>query len=105
MTSIVKPSSWFPPLFGLWFGLVDHGRAWRRFDHRSFWPSGRFSAWFGRTSRGTQLCHNFVHRPAHLLRTGWTLTRLPGTQTGLHLWTGQHQLIMYNGDDLAPAFK
>lgn len=105
MTTIVKPLSAFPALFRLRFGLVDHRMAWCRLDHRSLWSSRRFSAWFGRTSRRSQLRHNFSHRPTYLLWTGWTLTRLPGSQDGLHLWTRQHQQIMHNGHDLTPAFK
>ena len=72
---------------------------------RAFWPSGRFSAWFGRLSRRPQLCHNFAHRPTHLLWRSFPLTRFPGSQRRLHLWTGQHQLIMHDSDDQAPAFK
>src|SRR6266571_8723898 len=105
MRSVLRPSSPFATLFRPRFGLVDHRIAWRGLDQRSFWPSGRFSAWFGRSSRRSQLCHNFSHRPTHLLWTGWTPTRLPGSQHGLHQWTRQHQLIVHDGDDLAPAFK
>ncbi len=105
MTTILKPSSLFAPLFRSWFGLVEHRIAWRRSDDRPFWSSGRFSAWFGRWSRRSQLCHNFSHRPSHLLWRSFPLARLPGTQQGLHLWTRQHQVIVNNGDDLARAFK
>src|SRR5438874_2100455 len=103
MTTNLKPSSAFATLFRPWFGLVDHWIAWRRSDTGAFLPSRRFSAWFGRLSRGTQLWHDFGDRPAHLLRTGGTLAGLPGTQLGLHLWTGQHQVIVHNGDDLVLA--
>ena len=105
MTPILRLSSSFATLFCSWFGLVDHRIAWRGWDHRSFWPSARFSAWFGRSSRRSQLRHNFSHRPADLLWRSFTLGRLPGTQRGLHLWTRQHQVIVHNGDDLTPAFK
>src|SRR6266516_1434027 len=105
MTPIVKPSSAFAPLFGSWFGLEDHRRAWGWSDESPFLSPRRFSAWFGRSGRRSQLCHNFGHGPTHLLWTGRTLARLPGTQRGLHQWTGQHQLIVHKGDDLTPAFK
>src|SRR6266852_22198 len=105
MTTRVKPLSAFAALFRLRFGLVDHRMAWHRWDQRSLWSSRRFSAWFGRTSRRAQLRHNFGHRATDLLWTGWTVTRLPGSQDGLHLGTGQHQQIMHNGHDLTPAFK
>src|SRR6266852_9195225 len=59
----------------------------------------------GRSSRRSQLHHNFGHRPAHLLGRSFALTALPGTQTGLHQWTRQHQVIVHDGDDLTPAFK
>src|SRR6266568_4288205 len=95
MTVIVSNSSAFATLFRPWFRLVDHWIAWCR----------RFSAWFGRSSRRSQLHHNFGHRPAHLLGRSFPLARLPGTQRGLHQWTRQHQLIVHDGDNLTPAFK
>src|SRR5260370_19204646 len=105
MLTVLRLSSPFATLFRPRFGLVDHRIAWRVWDHRSFWPSGRFSAWFGRPGRCAQLRHNVGHRPAHVLRTRWPLVGLPGTQRGLHLWTRQHQVIVHDGDDLTPAFK
>src|SRR5258708_1780976 len=105
MLAVLRSSSPFATLFRPRFGLVDHRIAWRGLDHRSLWPPARFSAWFGRSSRRSQLRYNFGHRPAHLLWTRWTLAGLPGTQPGVHLWTRQHQVIVHNGDDLAPAFK
>jgi len=105
MRVLVRSSSVFATLFGSRFGLVDHPKAWRWSDHRSLWSSARFSAWFGRTSRCPQLRHNFQHRAAHLLRAGWTLARLPGTQHRLHERMGQRQLIVKDGHNLTPAFK
>ena len=105
MTVIESTSSAFAPLFRPWFGLVDHSMTWCRFHDSPLLSSRRFSAWFGRPSRCSQLHHNFGHRPAHLLRRSFSLTALPGTQTGLHQWTRQHQVIVHDGDDLAPAFK
>jgi len=105
MTTILKPSSTFAPLFRSWFGLEDHRIAWRRSDDSPLLSPGRFSVWFGRSSRRCHLCHKFGHRPAHLLWRSFTLGRLPGTQRGLHQWTRQHQVIVHDGDDLTPAFK
>src|SRR5229473_7279451 len=105
MTPMVKPLSAFAALFRLRFGLIDHRMAWRRFAQRSLWSSRRFSAWFGRTSRRAQLHHNFRHRSPDLLWTGWPVTRLPGSQDGLHLWPRQDQQIMHDGHDLTPAFE
>ncbi len=105
MTTTLKPSSPFAMLFRSRFGLVDHRIAWRRFDQCSFLPSGRFSAWFGRLSRRSQLCHHFGHCSPYLLWRSFPLARLPWAQRGLHLWTRQHQPIMHDSNDLAPAFK
>src|SRR5712692_8386839 len=105
MTPIVRPSSAFATLFWLWFGLAYHRMAWRTVDQRPFLPSGRFSAWFGRLSRGSQLRHNYGHRAAKLLWTGRTRDRFPGTQFCLNLWARQHQVVMHDSDNLTPALK
>src|SRR6266852_9282488 len=105
MAARVSTSSAFTTLFRPWIGLVDHPIAWCRFYNGPLLSSRRFSAWFGRPSRRSQLHHKFGHRPAHLLGRSVALTALPGTQTGLHQWTRQHQVIVHDGDDLAPAFK
>src|ERR1700687_1448690 len=105
MTAIVSTSSACTTLFRPWFGLVDHSIAWCRFHDGPFLSSRRFSAWFGGSSRRSQLRKKFGHGPSHLLRRSFALAALPGTQTGLHQWTRQHQVIVHNGDDLTPAFK
>src|SRR5713101_6570619 len=105
MLPVLRPSSAFALLFLPWFGLVDHAMTWRTFHDGPFVPSRRFSAWFGRPSMRSQLRHNFGHGSSHLLRGSVALTALPGTQTGLHQWTRQHQVIVHDGDDLTPAFK
>src|SRR5260370_12404485 len=105
MTVILRSLSSFAPLFRPRFGLVDHLIAWRRSDQRPLWSPWRFPAWLGRASRRSHLCHNFSHRPTHLLWRSFPLARLPGSQHSLHQWTRPQQLIVHDGDDLAPAFK
>src|SRR5437868_3749179 len=105
MRPVVRLSSAFATLFWLGFGLVDHPVAWRRSDHSPFLSSGRFSPWFGRLSRRSQLRHNLGHRAAHLLWSSFPLAALPGTQLCLHLGTRQQQVIVDRGHDLAPALK
>ena len=105
MTSMVSTSSAFATLFGPWFGLIDHRTAWRTFHDSPFESSRRFSAWFGRSGGCSQLCHNGGHGSSYLLWRSFPLGALPGTQHRLHLRLCQHQMIMHDGDDLAPAFK
>src|SRR6266478_9159406 len=105
MIRVLRPSSAFATLFGPWFGLVDHRSTWHRSHHSPFLSTGRFSAWFGRLSRRSQLRHKFGPRPAHLLGTRLTQGRFPGSQVCLHVWPRQDQQIVHNSHDLAPAFK
>src|SRR5437764_6792878 len=105
MRPVLRLSSAFATLFRLGFGLVDHPIAWRRSDQHACLSSGRFSPWFGRLSRRSQLRQNVGQRPAHLLWRGLPLAALPGTQVCLHLGTRQQQMIMHDSDDLAPALK
>src|SRR5712691_4271210 len=95
----------FPTLFGSRFGLADHGIAGRWLDFVAFGTSCRFSAWFRGFGRGPQLCHNSGHSPAHLLGRRLSTGALPRPKFSLPHLASQDQLVLHDGDHLAPALK
>src|SRR5260221_138686 len=92
-------------LFGFRGGLADHSIARSRPDFSAFGSSCRFSAQFGRFGRSTQLCHNSGHGSARLLRSRRSADAFPRPQVGLPKLASQDQLVLHNGDQLAPALK
>jgi hypothetical protein len=104
MRALWSPSSAFATLFRPWLGLVAHPRAWRQSHARPGVSPRRFSPWFGRPGWCSHRCPPFRHRPASLVWRSVPLAPLPGTQLCLHQGTRQHQVIVHQGDDLAPAF-
>src|SRR5436309_9330649 len=71
----------------------------------SFGPAFGFSTGFGWMSGGAQSWQQCVQPAAHLLRGTGTLLVFPGAQLGRDQVACQHQVIMDNGHQVAPALK
>jgi hypothetical protein len=88
------------------FGLfANHGETWSFADLGPFAPAFGFSARFGGSGRSTQLRQQFRQASSHLLGGSRSLLVFPPTQFWLDQRTRQHQMIMGQGDDVAPALK
>src|SRR5512135_2421720 len=98
-----SPSRWYK-LRQLW-RFANDGKPCRLANHRPFGPAFRFSARLGWPGWGTQTCQQFGDPTSHVLRGRWAMLAFPRTQFCFDQITGQHQMIVGHGDDLAPALK
>src|SRR5260221_10063020 len=86
-------------------GLANDGKARGLANLRSFDATRRFSARFGWASRSAQSRQQWGHGASHLLRRTRTSLVFPRAHLGLDQIMCQHQMIVSNGDDVAPALK
>src|SRR5438132_4816369 len=94
----------FFALFALFTRFINDRMTRSRLRMGILGASGCFSTWLGRSSRGTQLSQKGWHSPTNLCQGDHRAAMLPGAVHAFDQRTSQHQLIMYTGHHLGPAF-
>src|SRR6266487_999273 len=85
--------------------FADEGKAFCLLHLCPFGPAFRFSARLGWLSRGAQTWQQLADPASHLLRAWLALLVFPRAQFSFDQIAGQYQMIVGNGNTMAPALK